>query len=128
MSYVNTPTAFGPDAVQKVKLPKETLETLSGNCIDGAVLFASAIEALGMHPYIVLLPNHAFVAWEVKPGSGIIDGLETTMVGSASFEDAWEYGNKELDENWDALTDDDPWNGVIIDIKACRELGILPME
>ncbi len=128
MSYVNTPIAFGKDAAQQVKLPKETLKTLSGNCIDGAVLFASAIEALGMHPYIVIIPGHAFVAWEVKPGSNIIDALETTMIDSASFEDAWEQGNKELNENWDALTDDDPWNGVIIDIKACRDAGILPME
>ena len=36
--------------------------------------------------------------------------------------------NMELEEYWDALTDDDPWNGQIIDIKECRELGILPME
>lgn len=87
MSYVNTPIAFGKDAVQKVKLPKETLETLSGNCIDGAA-----------------------------------------MIGSASFEEAWEYGNQELQQYWDALQDDDPWNGVIIDIEACREDGILPIE
>ena len=128
MSYVNTPIAFGKDEVQKVKLPKETLETLSGNCIDGAVLFASAIEALGMNPYIIIVPGHAFVAWEVKPGSGIIDALETTMIGYASFEEAWERGRQELKQYWDALQDDDPWNGVIVDIKACREAGILPLE
>jgi len=40
MSYVNTPIALGKDEVQKVKLSKEILETLSGSCIDGAVLFA----------------------------------------------------------------------------------------
>lgn len=128
MSYVSTPIAFGKDVVQRVKLPKETLETLSGSCIDGAILFASAIEALGMHPYIVLLPDHAFVAWEVKPGSNVIDALETTMVGNASFEEAWEYGNQMLEQHWDALQDDDPWNGVIVDIKALREIGIIPID
>lgn len=91
MSYVNTPIAFGKDEVQKVKLPKETLETLSGNYIDWALLFASAIEALGMNPYIIIVLEHAFVAWEVKPGSCIIDTLETT-IGYASFEEAWENG------------------------------------
>jgi len=128
MSYVNTPIAYGKDAVQKVKLPRETLATGSGNCIDGAVLFASAIEALGMHPYIVIVPGHAFVAWDIDGTGRYIEALETTMVGSADFEDALNYGNMELEEYWDALTDDDPWNGQIIDIKECRELGILPME
>jgi hypothetical protein len=128
VSYVSTPTAFGKDAVQKVKLPSETLETASGNCIDLTVLFASALEALGMHPYIVLLPDHAFVAWEVKPGSGKLLALETTMVGSADFQTALEYGQKELNENWDALTDNDVWNGIIIDIEECREYGILPVK
>ncbi|AXI25154.1 hypothetical protein CFE53_02915 [Methanofervidicoccus sp. A16] len=128
MSYVNTPIAFGEDYVQKVKLPRESLETLSGNCIDGAVLFASAIEALGMHPYIIIVPGHAFVAWEVKPGSGIIDALETTLVGSSSFEEAWISGNLQLEEYWNVLQDDNPWNGIIVDIKTCRDAGILPME
>jgi len=128
ISYVNTPVAYGKDTVQKVKLPRETLATSSGNCIDGAVLFASAIEALGMHPYIVIIPGHAFVAWDVDENGNYIEALETTMVGSNDFEDALNEGNRELEENWDALTDDDPWNGQIIDIKECRELGILPME
>ncbi|ABR56579.1 hypothetical protein Maeo_1001 [Methanococcus aeolicus Nankai-3] len=128
VSYVNTPTAYGKDTVQKVKLPKETLATSSGNCIDGAVLFASAIEALGMHPYIIVIPGHAFVAWDVDGSGNYIEALETTMVGNYDFEDALNRGNKELLENWDALTDDDPWNGQLINVKEGRELGILPME
>ena len=126
VSYVDVSNAYGKDCVQKVRLPKETLKLKSANCVDGSVVFASAIEALGMKPYIVLLPEHAFVAWD--DGTGYIIALETTMVGSNDFEDALNEGNRELEENWDALTDDDPWNGQIIDIKECRELGILPME
>jgi hypothetical protein len=126
VSYVDVSNAYGKDNIQKVRLPKETLKLKSANCVDGSVVFASAIEALGMKPYIVLLPEHAFVAWD--DGTGHIVALETTMVGSNDFEDALNEGNRELEENWDALTDDDPWNGQIIDIKECRELGILPME
>nr|WP_141564070.1 hypothetical protein [Methanotorris formicicus] len=128
VSYVDVSNAYGKDYVQKVRLPKETLKLKSANCIDGSVVFASAIEALGMHPYIVLLSDHAFVAWDVDGSGNYIEALETTMVGNADFEDALRYGNEELEANWDALTDDDPWNGQIIDIKECRELGILPME
>ena len=54
-------------------------------------MFASAIEALGMNPHIIIVLEHAFVAWEVKPGSYIIDTPETT-IGYASFEEAWENG------------------------------------
>ena len=126
VSYVDVSNAYGKDYVQKVRLPKESLKLKSANCVDGAVLFASAIEALGMKPYIVVLPQHAFVAWD--DGTGHIVALETTMVGNADFEDALNEGNEELDANWDALNDDDPWNGQIIDIKECRELGVLPME
>jgi len=128
MSYVSTPVAFGKDAVQKVKLPSETLETGSGNCIDLTVLFASAIEALGMHPYIVITEDHAFVAWDVKGDGQYIDALETTMIGNADFEDAVKKGNEELEQYWDALNDNDYNNGVIIDVKKCREYGVLPVK
>jgi len=129
VSYIDVSNAYGKDVVQKVRLPKESLKLKSTNCIDGSVLFASAIEALGMRPYIIILPEHAFVAWDIdENGAYGIVALETTMVGNANFEEALNEGNRELEENWDVLIDDDPWNGQIIDIKECREQGILPME
>jgi len=128
MSYVSTPTAFGEDEVQKVRLPEESLRFGTINCIDGAVLFASAIEALGMKPYIVILPEHAFVAWDVKGDGSLIDALETTLIGSASFEEAWRSGREALEQHWDELFDDDPWNGVVVDVAAEREEGVLPVK
>lgn len=130
ISYVHMPTAFATDKenTQRISTPKESLYLSSANCVDGAILFASVLEALGMHPYIVIVPGHAFVAWDVKGDGTIIDALETTMIGSHDFEDAWVKGNKELEKYWDVLWDDDYRNGVIIDITACREAGILPME
>lgn len=92
------------------------------------MVFASAIEALGMKPYIVIIPGHAFVAWDVKGDGSFIDALETTMVGSASFEEAWGEGNRQLEQYWDELFDEDPWNGIVIDITESRKAGILPME
>lgn len=128
VSYVNTPTAFGKDVVQKVRLPKDSLRLGSANCIDGTVLFASAIEALKMKPYIAIVPGHAFLAWDTSPSGEMRDALETTMVGNADFKDAWQKGVNELNQYWDALTDDAPWNGYFVDIKACRRAGILPIE
>ncbi len=125
ISYVNTPFTYGKDLVQRVRLPSGSLRLRAINCVDGSVLFASAIEALGFKPYIVLLPKHAFVAW-IDPKDGLMYALETTMINS-SFSAALNEGLLELKENWKNLTDDDPWNGCLVDIKACRDAGIVPL-
>ncbi len=125
ISYVNTPFTYGTDVVQRVRLPAESLRLRAINCVDGAVLFASAIEALGLRPFIVLLPNHALVAW-IDPHDGLMYALETTLINS-SFEVALNKGLEELNKNWKNLTDDDPWNGYLVDVRACRDVGIAPL-
>jgi len=46
--YVNTPVSFTPKNIiaQRINFPSETLTRNIANCIDSAVLFASAIEAI----------------------------------------------------------------------------------
>src|SRR5271165_803813 len=52
----------GPGQVtQRTRLPRESLRQKSANCIDGAVLFASLLEAASLHAALVLVPGHAFV-------------------------------------------------------------------
>ena len=130
VSYVNMPTAFATDKefVQRVNLPEETLKLGSANCLDGTILFASALEAIGIRPYIVIMPEHAFIAWCADPECKYIDALETTMIGSAEFVDAWEKGGQELEEYWNDLLDEDYENGIAIDIIATREAEILPVK
>jgi hypothetical protein len=91
MTYVNSLIDFNPEqgsASQRVRLPRESLADHQANCIDGAVLFASLLEAISLHPALVLIPGHAFVAWETWRDSGQWRYLETTMIGSNSFEEA----------------------------------------
>ena len=45
-------------------LPRESLADKEANCINGTVLFASLLEGISMSPAIVLVPGHAFLAWE----------------------------------------------------------------
>lgn len=33
-----------------------------------------------------------------------------------------------MNEYWYELTDSDEWNGVLVDIKECREARILPLR
>jgi hypothetical protein len=90
VSYVNSLIAFGDQhsiTVQRVRLPRESLSHTNANCIDGAVLFASLLEAISLNASIVVLSTHAFVGWQSWP-NGEWKYLETTMVGSSSFSEA----------------------------------------
>jgi hypothetical protein len=90
IAYVNTTICFGAgigEYMQRIRLPRETVATRSANCIDGTVLFASILEAASLCPAIVLVPGHAFLAWQVQEG-GEWDYLETTLVGTSDFESA----------------------------------------
>jgi hypothetical protein len=93
--YVNSVLAFGAtkgEYVQRVRLPRESLAHRSANCIDGTVLMASVLEAASLNPGLVLVPGHAFLAWETEAGSGEWDYLETTMIGSQDFDGARQAG------------------------------------
>jgi hypothetical protein len=91
ITYVNSVLEFNPDqgfATQRVRLPRESLADRQANCIDGVVLFASLLEAMALSPAITVVPGHALVGWETWPGSGEYHYLETTMIGSHTFEEA----------------------------------------
>jgi hypothetical protein len=91
ITYVNSLVTFSPEegaANQRVRLPRESLHDKEANCIDGTLLFASLLEAASLSPAIVLVPGHAFVAWETWKQSNEWRFLETTMIGSATFEQA----------------------------------------
>lgn len=130
VKYINSTIAYSnnSDAPQRVRLPAESLRTGSSNCIDGTVLYAAALESMDMHPYIVITPSHAFLCYETRPDdSNSLTALETTLTGSASFEDATEVGNEELAEEQD--------NGnlqsgksKILSIPELRAQGIMPMK
>ncbi len=101
VTYVNSTLAFSPDdttAVQRVRLPREALETGAANCIDGVVLLASLLEAISLRPAIVVVPGHAFLGWETSRDSGTWGYLETTMLGTQPFEAAAARGDEEAAE------------------------------
>ena len=78
----------------RTRLPRESLRHKSTNCIDGTVLMASLLEAASLQPAIVLVPGHAFVAWETWDGTDEWDYLETTMIASHDFEEARQHTDR----------------------------------
>ena len=88
IAYIDSVIDFGAgpgQVTQRTRLPRESLRHRSANCIDGTVLFASLMESASLHAGIVLVPGHAFVAWEKWRGSDEWDYLETTMIGTHDF-------------------------------------------
>jgi hypothetical protein len=59
IGYVGVPPSF-EDSGQKIRLVETVLSEKLGNCLDLSVLFASALEAMGFAPLLVLLDTHAF--------------------------------------------------------------------
>ena len=60
IAYVEIPASFEVIG-QRVRTPEEVLTHRIGNCIEMSVLYASLVEACGLHPLIIGVEGHAFV-------------------------------------------------------------------
>jgi len=133
VQYINSVICFGREGsefMQRIRMPGETLKQRSANCIDGTVLMASVLEAASLNPGIVLVPGHAFLAWEIQERSGNWDYLETTLVSSKSFAEAQQVGRR-LAERYQAMDQTGVRSTLfrLLSIPALRvEEGVLPME
>ena len=122
VSYGNSSLTFGRNAnvSERVRMPRESLRQISANCIDGAVMYASLFENLGMEPEIVLVPHHAYVGVRVASGSKKHLFIETALTGRASFERAVRTAELGM-KRYRAV------QVVRIPIAEAREVGIYPM-
>ncbi|QEH32542.1 hypothetical protein OJF2_10190 [Aquisphaera giovannonii] len=133
IAYVNSIIDFGAgpgQATQRTRLPRESLRQKAANCIDGTVLFASLLECASLHAGLVLIPGHAFVAWETSRGSRTWDYLETTMISDGDFEAARDRARSLFACFFDParLRPDDPTGPRLLDLNTLRAQGIWPME
>jgi len=118
VSYVNSILSFTPGTVQRVRLPYESINEKSGNCADGAILFASLFENLGMEPVIINIPGHSFVAVKSASDSNTWIFVETTMVGTSTYEQAKETAWQEYSNNKNVAR--------LYDVKKLRNNKYLP--
>jgi DNA-binding beta-propeller fold protein YncE len=106
------------EAVDYLQYPRETLVRRSGDCDDLSVLFAAALENIGIPAAVVDVPGHVFILFNTgvpeaeREVLGFPDTqlaihrgtvwipLEMTMVGS-SFTRAWQKGAEEY-RDWSA--------------------------
>ncbi|HOF16492.1 MAG TPA: zinc-ribbon domain-containing protein [Bacteroidales bacterium] len=151
-SYVNSTLTFTSGHTQRVRTPSESIENKQANCIDGAVLFASLFENIGLEPLIIIGPQHAFVAVRKTPGSKECYFLETTVTGETNNEETiWDwfsYLDTDDETIWELFSHSDPDEDIfekalndgsqtfskwynentfeLVDIKECRNKNILP--
>lgn len=122
ITYVSSIYTFGnyPGETQRVRLPRETLSLSNANCIDVSVVFASAMENLGMQPVIVIVPGHAFAGVKLGPGSQHILYVDLTVLPEGTFRSAVKRA-----DGWFART---AQNEVLtVDVGAARALGVYPL-
>lgn len=110
------------NASQNVKLPAQSLQTGSANCIDGALVFASAFEAIGFEPIIYFIPGHAFVGIRLQPGGEVLP-IETTMVSTGDFEAAVRSAQSSVMQHKGKSE-----LYMEIDVKQMRRIGITPVN
>lgn len=88
ITYVNSSLVFNPRSGatgQRVRLPHECLDERQANCLDGALLFASLLEALSIDAAIVIVPGHAIVGWRTGEGEEEWQYVETTLLRTKEF-------------------------------------------
>ncbi len=63
IAYCSVPASF-EESGQRVRLYDDILSNKLANCLDLSLLYAGCLEAVGIHPLLVLIKGHAFTgAW-----------------------------------------------------------------
>ena len=69
---------------QRCRLVHESLGGAAANCVDGAVLFASIAQAMGIDSHLVFVPGHALLACALPDPQGTrFLFIETTKLGDS---------------------------------------------
>ena len=72
ISYVNPSPSFATKG-QRIRFPDDIKKISNAACLDLAMLFAAAIERMGLNPIVLLTKEHAFVgAWLIDQCSPFI--------------------------------------------------------
>lgn len=138
---------------QTVRFLDQSIDGHQANCVDGSVLMASVLQKIGIKSYLVIIPSHCFLAFDVVPNSAALPtGLETTMLGSDEITEVKNIGllpRREKDKEYEdskrtflqamasgsrtiqgcarnlQLKGDPEY--ALISIEDSRELGIMPI-
>ncbi|HEY7976026.1 MAG TPA: hypothetical protein VID72_11820 [Ktedonobacterales bacterium] len=127
LRYAADNLPFTQDATQQVQLPRDVLSSSAptGMCVETTAILASAVERLGMRPYIVFTQTHAFlgVALSADPQAPIEYWETSDLNGGVAGSQANTHGDTEFTQDTQTHQIQE-----IIDIHYERIHGVVPME
>ncbi len=152
-SDISTTTPSNFVVSQSVRFLDQTIDATQANCVDGSVLMASILRKIGINAYLVMVPGHCFLAFDLGKGEDDeLVGLETTMLGNddlrpleelenlpekqlmrgfkasyRTFTAAIEAGSDSIDEHAEQLVEGSNPDTQLISISEAREFGIMPI-
>ena len=138
---------------QTVRFVDDSIDATQANCVDGTVLMASILRKIGLNVYLVMVPGHCFLAFDLGTAEADpILGLETTMLGETDLGEAGDdievpkgligtpheasfkvlaaaigVGTEALDENADKFDDEEEPEFELISVAEAREMGVMPI-
>ena len=108
-------------ATQRIKLPAEVLQQQSGMCVELTLLLASAVESIGLHAEIVIIPGHAFLGVATKADNSHFEYWDAVQVNNGVAGDSANIAtDSEYQQTVKQLVDT-----ILID--NARQQGIGPM-
>jgi len=114
----------GPDdnsvALEKIRLPAEVLQQHHGMCIELTALLASAVEHIGLHAEIVIVPGHSFLGVAVTQSNSQFEYWDPVQVNFKVAGDSanlWTDNEYKQNENAKQIVD-------IIVISNARKQGV----
>jgi hypothetical protein len=108
-------------SLEYIKLPADVLQEGSGMCIELTVLLASAVEYIGLHAEIVIIPGHAFLGVAMTPDNAQFQYWDAVQVNeSVAGDSANVAANLEYSQNVHQIVD-------TIVISDARQAGVGPM-
>ncbi len=140
IAYTMPPASF--EEAQRIRMPDTVLEGRNGTCLDLAVLYCSCLEAVGLHPLLIIVNGHAFAGcWleeETFPDSiqydcsaiakRIAKGIDVMSVVECTDFVAGKNLDFDIAEKHAANRIADPENFVMaIDVRRTRASGIRPI-
>lgn len=127
LRYAVDNAPFTTSAAQQAQLPRDVLASSAptGMCVETTVILASAVERLGMRPYIVFTATHAYLGvamsdephaqieyWETSDLNGGVTGAQANTHGDAEY--AQDSASRLITR--------------VVDIQYERAHGVVPME
>lgn len=125
--YSSDNAPFTTSASQIVQEPSDVLNSASptGMCVETTAILASAVERLGMRPYIIFTASHAYLGVALGAGAGAqIAYWETSDLNGSAF------GSQANADGDGEYSSDHSTNAVkaIVDIAYERSQGFEPIE